>query len=160
MIALFVSLVASTYIELTKHKSTGNVVTTTGSMNITNYQIYQYSGNFTIGTPAQNTTVALELNSNQFWIPLNNETCYQSSASSTANITSTGGSIQYGKFYVAGYMGTEVLGQAYLGVSNVSMATLFTYKEVGMGVLNACGLMGLSNDQSWKNFLEVAVTNG
>lgn len=29
-----------------------------------------------------------------------------------------------------------------------------------MGGQKACGLMGLSNDQSWKNFLEVAVTAG
>ena len=57
-------------------------------------------------------------------------------------------------------MGTEMLGVSSLGLSQLKMATLFVDTEEEMGGQKACGLMGLSNDQSWKNFLEVAVTAG
>ena len=40
------------------------------------------------------------------------------------------------------------------------MITLFVNKQVMMNEVKACGIMGLSNDPSWKNFLEVAVTAG
>eukprot|EP00828_Plagiopyla_frontata_P000569 TRINITY_DN0_c196_g1_i9.p1 TRINITY_DN0_c196_g1~~TRINITY_DN0_c196_g1_i9.p1 ORF type:complete len:323 (-),score=34.33 TRINITY_DN0_c196_g1_i9:58-1026(-) len=129
-----------------------------GKLPLDNFDDFQYYGNFELGTPAQKTTLITDTGSNQLWIPTTKPQCYNSSQSASANITTTPGSIQYGQGYVAGYMGTEMLSISSLGLSNLSMVTLFVNTEEEMGGQKACGLMGLSNDKSWKNFLEVAVT--
>ena len=82
-----------------------------------------------MGTPAQQTTIITDTGSDQLWIPTDKQTCYRASASSTANITKTKGNIQYGQGYVAGHMGTEMLGAPELGLTNLKMATLFVDEE-------------------------------
>ena len=63
----------------------------------------------TMGTPAQNVNIVFDTGSPELWISTIDGT-YKPRASSTCNVSMTAGNITYGKGFVAGYRGTEVVG--------------------------------------------------
>eukprot|EP00828_Plagiopyla_frontata_P036371 TRINITY_DN47_c0_g1_i1.p1 TRINITY_DN47_c0_g1~~TRINITY_DN47_c0_g1_i1.p1 ORF type:complete len:343 (-),score=41.46 TRINITY_DN47_c0_g1_i1:82-1110(-) len=141
------------------HSKYHTITNSAGKIPLSNNDFFHYYGNFQFGTPAQNTTFITDTSSTQLWIPTN-QNCYNSSQSTSANITTTPGVIQYGKSLVAGYMGTDILSVPTIGLMNLTMTTLFANTEKDMGGQTACGLMGLSNDMSWNNFIDVAFKKG
>ena len=80
-----------------------------GNFTMDNMKDMQYYAAMTMGTPAQDITLVFDTGSPELWISMLDGK-YSAKKSSTANISTTAGHIQYGKGYVAGYTGTEVVG--------------------------------------------------
>ena len=74
-----------------------------------NFKDMQYYTAMTMGTPAQPVKIVFDTGSPELWISTI-DGVYKPRSSSTSNVTMTAGNITYGKGFVAGYRGTEVVG--------------------------------------------------
>lgn len=123
---------------------------------VINVQNIQYYSLIQIGSPPQWQTVTFDTGSHLLWIPISQKTNFSFSDSYTAKITNKKGSIQYGKGYVSGYMGWDILSIPNLGIKVNQSLLWVTYEDDDISDSVANGLLGLSNLKSIKNFLDLA----
>ena len=84
---------------------------------------------------------------------------YHSDSSSTYNATSKPSNITYGRGFVSGYLGTEIVSVPELNITNLKQEMLFVNNAEEMGN-DTDGLLGLTNDKSSPNWLDLAYQSG
>eukprot|EP00828_Plagiopyla_frontata_P026311 TRINITY_DN343_c0_g2_i3.p1 TRINITY_DN343_c0_g2~~TRINITY_DN343_c0_g2_i3.p1 ORF type:complete len:362 (-),score=46.06 TRINITY_DN343_c0_g2_i3:1305-2390(-) len=129
-----------------------------GQFSMDNQKDFQYFAYIGIGTPAQNCSIVFDTGSNEFWVSTiwGN---YQSSQSSTYNRSQNPSNITYGKGFVSGYLGTEMVSISQLSISNLKQQMLFVDNAQEMGN-QTDGLLGLANDKNSPNWLDLAYQAG